>query len=230
MSRAKCFEHHGEEIWFDYKNPAPTVEQLEALADYTGISLDDLLDEGLTQKKVAQRLFECVNADLIPPEVLERRRAREEWQRNAPACRMCGDSGCEGGITRHHFIPRWMMLMLDNYQTYASRSMCTIPICLGRHRDLHSRTANPKSIAHLLTESERMFAQKLLDEFSEQHPATFGLIAGGDEHSYEAQLVRDYLEGLFYPEDEGMRQYLDALRQWGDPEVQAAEARLPASF
>lgn len=201
MSRAKKFIHNGQKIWFDYKNPAPTVAQLEALADWTGHSLDDLLDEGLTQKKVAQRLFEAQNVHLIPPEVLERRRLREEEALHAPACRWCDfeDLECEGGITRHHFTPRWMMLTLENYETYAARSMCTIPICLGRHRDLHSRTANPKSIAHLLTERERMFAQKLLDEFQEQHGATYDLIAGGDEHSYEAQLIRDHIDGLFFP-------------------------------
>ena len=202
MSRAKRFDHNGQEIWFDYKNPAPTVPQLEALCDWSGISLDDLLDEGLTQKRVAQRLFEAQNVDLVPQEVLERRRLREEEGRNAPACRWCDfhDHDCEGGITRHHFVPRWLMLMLENYETYAARTMCTIPICLGRHRDLHSRTGNPKSIAHLLNERERMFAQKLLEELEEQHPATFNLIAGGDEHSYEAQLIKDYQADMFYPE------------------------------
>lgn len=203
MSRAKKFIHNGEEIWFDYKNPAPTVPQLEALSDWSGISLDDLLDEGLTQKKAAQWLFDLQDPDCVPPEVRERRRLREEEQANAPACRWCGHEHleCEGGITRHHFIPRWLMLMLDNYEAYAARSMCTIPICLGRHRDLHSRTGNPKSIAHLLSEREKMFAQKLLDELQEQHPATFDLISYGDEHSYEAQLVQDYLLGRFFPSE-----------------------------
>lgn len=199
MSRAKKFDNHGQDIWFDYKNPAPTVEQLELLSDYEGISLDDLLDEGLTQKKVAQRLFEAINCDLVPPEVLERRRLRALEQLTAPRCRWCHlhSDECEGSITRHHFVPRWLMLLLDNYQAYAARSMCTIPICLGRHRDLHTRRDNPKSIAECLTDYERQFAQRMLDELREEHPATFDLMAGGDEHSYEAQLIRDYLSGEF---------------------------------
>lgn len=201
MSRAKSFNHNGETIWFDYKNPAPTVAQLEALADYTGTPIDDLLDAGLTQKKVAGQLFELQNSDLIPPEVLERRRQRAAEQADAPACRWCHRYGteCEGSITRHHFVPRWMMLMLENYQAYASRSMCTIPICLARHRDLHTRRDNPKSIVGCLNLQERMLAQKMLDELREQHSATFDLIAGGDEHSYEAQLLRDYLNGKLFP-------------------------------
>jgi hypothetical protein len=197
MSRAKKFTHNGGEMWFDYKSAAKP-EQLELLADFEGISLDDLLDEGLTQKKVAQRLFEA-KGSVVPAEVLEHRRLRLAEQKDAPACRWCDPLGleCEGSITKHHFVPRWLMLLLENYQAYAARSRCTIPICLGRHRDLHMRSGAGKSIADCLNDRERAFAQKMLDELREQHPAVFDLIAQGDESSYEAQLIKDYLAGEF---------------------------------
>lgn len=197
MSRTRPYPDPitGQEIWFDRKAPVATVQQLELLSDIEGVPLDDLLDEGMTQGHVLRRLHECDG--LIPEHVLERRRQRAQEQANAPACRWCGPLGleCEGPSTRHHYVPRWLMLLLENYQAYAARSLCTIPICLARHRDLHLREGSAKSIVAGLDDRERTFAQKLLDEIREQHPAVFELLAGGDGDSYEGQLIRDYLSG-----------------------------------
>lgn len=201
MSRAKKFIHDGEVIWFDYKARA-TVEQLELLADYEGIDIDDLLDEGLSQKQVARRLFELTSY-AVPPEILERRRERERIARMSPVCRICGlnEWQCEGRITRHHFVPRWLMLELDNYQAYAGRNLCTIPICVGRHRDLHMRDPLDKSIVPYLRTDERKFAHKMLSELEEQHPKIFQLLLDGDHYAYEHQLVRDFRQGLFLKDE-----------------------------
>lgn len=190
-------------IWFDRKRShlKATSEQLETLAAAENISIDDLLDEGLSQGQIIFRLREALGEGLVPPEVLERKRQLREEAARQPTCRICGTLGweCEGNITRHHFIPRWMMLQLENYQAYAPRNRCTIPICIGRHRDLHIRgdEETPKSIAQFLNERERAFAQKMMDELREQHPAIFDLIAGGDGTSYESVLVIDYMHGRF---------------------------------
>jgi hypothetical protein len=199
MSRARPIAG----LWFDQKlnHRKATAEQLDTLAAVENIQVDDLLDEGLSQGEVIKRLRLVLNGDVIPPEVLERKRlARDEASRQ-PECRMCTEYGweCEGRITRHHFVPRWMMLELPNYQAYAARSRCTIPVCLGRHRDLHYRSDldTPKSIVALLTDEERAFAHKMLAEFKAYKPHVYDLIAGGDEASYEYQLVRDFTRGEF---------------------------------
>lgn len=199
MSRAR--EIGG--VWFDQKRNSQkaTVEQLELLAAAENVPVDDLLDEGLSQGDAQLRLRDALGEGVIPWDILERRRASKEAARRDKPCRICTEYEweCEGNITRHHFIPRWMMLMLENYQAYSARSRCTIPICLGRHRDLHIRgdEQTPKSIAQFLTDYERGFAQKMLTEFREQHPRVFDLLAGGDEATYEYQLVRDYQLGRF---------------------------------
>jgi hypothetical protein len=196
MSRSRPFDFDGERHWFDVRSKA-TAAQLELLADVEGIELDDLLDEGLSQRQVLYRLHQFQN--LIPEHVLERRRQREFWQSQVLACRVCSMNGeeCEGRITRHHFVPRWMMLLLENYEAYAMRSLCTIPVCVGRHRDLHLRDESPKTIVPYLRLHERQFAQKMLDELKAQRPAIFELLLGGDENSYEYQLVRDHSLGEF---------------------------------
>jgi hypothetical protein len=205
MSRARPWTdpHSGDEVWFDQKAPA-SVRQLELLADYEGIELDDLLDEGLSSKQVLFRIRQVAHPELIPEHVLKRRRERERLAGRQPACRICVIHGweCEGRITRHHFVPRWLMLMLENYSSYAARSTCTIPICIGRHRDLHFRDADgnfrEKSIVPYLRDHERQFAQKLILELKEQIPdERWDLLTGGDEYSYEGQLIRDYLRGEF---------------------------------
>jgi hypothetical protein len=179
-----------------------TAEQLALLAAVEDISVDDLLDEGLSQGQVMRRLADVLHSNVIPADVYERRRLAKEQAAMQPACRICStrDEECEGDITRHHFIPRWLMLQLENYTAYAARSKCTIPICIGRHRDLHlSGDPAEKSIAQYLTDDERKFAQKMLDELREQHPfAIMDWVGGGDpKYAYEAQLIQDYREGAF---------------------------------
>lgn len=205
MSRVRPITFGDRTHWFDTRrnNNQATVGQLELLADVKGISLDDLLDESLTQAQVLDRIREAINPDAIPAHILEARRERRAAAANESVCRICAITGdeCEGVITRHHFIPRWLMLELENYVAYAARSKCTIPICLGRHRDLHSRTnGTPKSITQFLTVDERKFAQKMLDELKEQHPKIFELIVAGDADAYEAQLMLDYQRGMFLSE------------------------------
>jgi hypothetical protein len=195
MSRAKEFkDKDGNVLWFDYKSVA-TIPQLELLADLTDEPIDDLLDAGLSQKEVARRLFTLDG--LVPAHVLEKRRQVRE--QDTPSCRWCDHYGleCEGRSSRHHFVPRWLMLELENYKSYAPRNVCTIPICLGRHRDLHLRGGSPKSIVPCLDERERKFAQRLLEELREQHPATFNLILGGSGETYEGQLIDDFVHGAF---------------------------------
>lgn len=207
---------NGQKLWFDRKlsGTKATAEQLELLAAIENVSLDDILDEGLTQGEVLERLRTALGEGVVPPEILERRRAQKAAAAMQPKCRICSEFGweCEGSITRHHFIPRWLMLQLENYQAYAARVRCTIPICVGRHRDLHLRgdTDTPKSIAQFLTDNERKFAQKMLDELREQHPKIFDLIAGGDGSTYEAILASDYMSGRF--REAGEREVSSALK------------------
>jgi hypothetical protein len=203
MSRARPIEIAGEQHWFDTKQNSQraTASQLSLLAAVEGIAVDDLLDESLSQGQVLTRLRETLHGNLIPLAVLKERRKRQEAARQEPVCRICDAQGwdCEGEITRHHFIPRWIMRELENYVAYAARSRCTIPICIGRHRDLHFRDGEGgKSIVPCLTDDERAFGVKLLDELAEQHPKIFALISGGDETTYEGQLLKDYREGAFH--------------------------------
>lgn len=200
MSRARAVGG----LWFDVQknHTKATSTQLELLSAADDIPLDDLLDEGLRQGEVIMRLRQALGEGVIPPEILERKRLAKELSMREPKCRICAayDWQCEGNITRHHFVPRWMMLMLDNYVSYASREKCTIPICLGRHRDLHLRgdLETPKSIVQFLNEEERKFAQKMLSELRDQHFRVFNLILGGDENTYEYVLLRDYMLSNFH--------------------------------
>ncbi len=198
MSRARPLAG----IWFDTQQNGKDckVEHLELLAAAENISVDDLLDESLNQGELIKRLRMALGEGVIPPEILEQMRIRKAEAASQPSCRICDPFGlkCEGSITRHHFIPRWMMLQLENYQAYAPRRTCTIPICIGRHRDLHARDDRVgKSIVQYLTDDERAFAQRMLEELEEQHPGTFKLLASGDETTYEGQLIRDYFAGNF---------------------------------
>lgn len=185
-------------LWFDkhQHNDVATPEQLERLADLMGEELDDLLDAGFRQKEVLEALreFEGTNnrPDHIPP-----------YRPASPhdPCRICTPRGweCEGSSSKHHFVPKWMMKQLENYKAYAPRSVCTIPICIGRHRDLHLRgeEETPKSVASILNSEEKGFANKLLGELRAQHPQLFETILGGDEGTYEHILIMDFVRGKF---------------------------------
>lgn len=200
MSRARPFYiDETETIWFDLKDQA-TPAQLELLAEYEQISIDDLLDEGLSQRQVLTRLRIASDQYPIPPEVIERRRQRYIATHNPARCRICTLEGwvCEGSITRHHFIPRWLMRELPNYRSYSSRSICTVPICIGRHADLHRRCKGRKSVVKYLRVHERRLAQAMMDDLKDERPHLYTLLESGDEHyAYEAQLVYDHSKGHF---------------------------------
>lgn len=200
MSRARSIELNGETYWFDTKRDhrKASADQLELLAAAENISIDDLLDAGLSQGDVIYRIREAIGGQIIPPEVIERKLKRKQEAQNRPECRKCGK---KGDSTKHHFVPRWLMRELENYQAYSARSICTILLCVECHRDLHMRNghgAEDKSIVPYLDESERSLAQKMLDDLKDQHPKIFDLIAGGDQTTYEGQLLRDYHAGLFH--------------------------------
>lgn len=200
MSRVRPIPYQDSVHWFDTRKNSQqaTPGQLAMLADVEGIDLDDLLDESLIQIQVMNRLRERLDPGSIPAEVLERRRARRALSVEKD-CRVCPLDGenCEGEITRHHFVPRWMMLELQNYTSYAQRSRCTIPICLGRHRDLHARSESPKSLFRYMRQYEKLFAEKMLNELREERPRIYDLIAAGDFSHYETQLLNDHLRGEF---------------------------------
>lgn len=206
MSRARSIEFQGTRHWFDVhrKNEPASVAHLELLSAAENLEIDDLLDEGLTQGEIILRLRETLGQGVIPADVLERQRARKIEASKPVECRLCSMDGraCEGRITRHHFISRWLMRELSNYEAYAARSKCCIPICMGRHRDLHMRNEGDKSIWRYLTREERLFAHKMLTELREEHEKIFDLLAGGEgDVSYEAQLIRDYQASNFIREE-----------------------------
>jgi hypothetical protein len=198
MSRARDWTHPvtGEVFWFDAYDAA-TVKQLEVLAEMENADIDDLLDERLSARTVLWRLNH--NSGLIPHEIIEQRKARVLNQQRPLICRYHDDStNCEGAITRHHFVPRWLMLELPDYINYAPRSYCTIPACVGWHRTLHLRDGQTnKSIAPYLTEAECNIADHLIESLKDVRPVLFDLIAHGDDTSYEYTLINDWLEGRF---------------------------------
>lgn len=185
------------EIWFDkhqHNDPA-TPEQLQRLAELREEDLDELLEEGLRQKEVMEALREA-EGSMNRPEWVRPARPAEQ----AP-CRICTPRGweCEGSMSKHHFIPKWMMKLLENYLAYSPRNICTIPICIGRHRDLHLRAdeRTPKSMVELLTGEEKAFANKLLTELRDQRPQVFDILLAGDDTTYEHILAIDFVLGKF---------------------------------
>lgn len=210
MSRARPITMpDGTTIWFDQNQSGKkaSANQLAWLAAAEDTPIDTLLDEGLSQGAVLFRLRVTMEPGTIPFDIIERRRKAREEARKQPACRICSPmwndtchgTECDGDITRHHFIPRWMMLELENYSAYAARSKCCIPVCIGRHRDLHldDDKETPKSIAQFMTDDERKFAQKMLEELEWQHPMMFKFIRQGGKGTYEQQLIADYDADLF---------------------------------
>src|SRR3982751_2604372 len=116
MSRARSIVIDGVEHWFDTSldgQPAQ-AEQLELLIDATGVELDEILDADLTQGQCILAIREALHGNVVPPEVMERKRQRRAAQARRPECRICK---VEGKSTKHHFIPRWIMRELENYQT-----------------------------------------------------------------------------------------------------------------
>lgn len=201
MSRARDWTHPitGEVYWFDAYDGEATAEQLEVLAEMEDADIDDLLDERLSTRAVLYRLNH--NSGLIPHDIIEQKRARVLSTQRVLVCRKHGEDGdCEGSITRHHFMPRWLMLELPEaiYSQYAPRTRCTFPACVGWHRELHLRDGNnEKSIASYLTDAEKDIADHLIESLKVERPNLFSLIAHGDENSYEYQLIHDWQEGKF---------------------------------
>jgi hypothetical protein len=80
MSRARSIHFNGEKHWFDTSiNGAPAKpNHLELLAAVENIEIDDLLDEGLNQGEVIDRLRCSLGQGgtiVIPAEIVERQRA-----------------------------------------------------------------------------------------------------------------------------------------------------------
>ena len=203
MSRARDWTHPktGEVYWFDVDGAPATDAQLELLAEIEDLEVDEILDANLTQRGIVDRLNKA--SGLIPQEGLERARRREERQRTyiAPTCAICSVEGwgCHGRMTRHHFVPKWIMLELSNYAEYAPRNKCTVWACMGIHRSLHMRSeGGSKSIAPYLNDRQKAVAEKLLSTLKRERPSLYNLIAAGDRTSYEYQLVRDYQLGRFH--------------------------------
>lgn len=205
MSRARDWTSPitGETIWFDVHESQATLEQIEILAEIEDADIDDLLDERLSTRAVLYRLNH--SSGLIPYEIIRKRKARAFVSQEPLACRYHQNSeDCEGRVTRHHFVPRWLMLELPDYITYAPRSYCTIPACAGWHRSLHLRDASiNKSIVPYLTNAERDMTDHLIEGLKKVRPVLFDLILAGDtSRSYETQLLQDWKDGKFLHKDD----------------------------
>lgn len=197
MSRARpiCLPD-GDVVWFDTKQNGEqaSVEQLELLVAVTGTELDDLLDADVTQGALIRHLREALDQGCVPAEVIERRRLYKEMRRHAPECRSCG---LPGNSTRHHFVNKWIMKTLSNYVEVGARPLCTIPLCIECHRDLHDRSRATVSIVPYLTRGEKRFASDLIERLRRERPGIFNLLSEGAPEAYEARLVRDWTDGLF---------------------------------
>lgn len=205
MSRARAITlPDGTQKWFDVKKngQAALDWQIELLSVIEEVDLDDLLDAVITQGEVITRLRVALGqSGVIPTDVLIR---IEEWRaarQLQPACRKCDK---EGDSTKHHFVNKWILRELSDYtQKWADRSKNCIPLCIDCHRRIHQRyDLDGKSIADLLSEEERKFADAALTALSEQRPKLLILIARGDDSTYETRLVRDWLEGRFDTADD----------------------------
>ncbi len=198
MSRARPITlPDGEEIWFDVSRNGQqaSVEDLSLLASVEDIELDDLLDESLTRGDVLRRLRDALGQGQVPADVEMRRNAARVLRQQAPKCRICG---VDGDSTKHHFVNRWIMRELSNYDEVGSRSKCTIPVCRACHIDLHDRNTPTYCIVPFLSEDERRFARDLIESLRREHPKVLELLLDGDGESvYEARLIQDWAAGRF---------------------------------
>ncbi len=198
MSRARPIAGQ----WFDMAKNShrATVEQLELLATVEDRDFDDFLEiQDITQADVVKRLRENLG-QTIPDEVLAKRQKWREERQQEKDCRICGRIG---DSTKHHFINRWILRNLADYQKkWADRRVNCIPVCLKCHRNLHLRNGVARSIVPHLNETERVFAHRALTTLKEENPRLFIWIAEGSDKVYETRLVRDYLEGRFDVTDE----------------------------
>lgn len=194
MSRARPIIIDDDIVWFDRKKNhiKATADQLEFLASAEDIEIDDLLDEGLIQAEVMERLKDALGQNGTPPEIAERRELKRKERQVQPECQICG---AIGNSTRHHFVNKWMMKELGNYDAYAHRSKCTIPVCVECHRDLHWRDDQDKSIVPYLNEQQLKIAASMIEDLHQEHPKIFDLLNNGEDIVYESRLIHDYLEG-----------------------------------
>lgn len=204
MSRARPIRYEEEILWIDTKRNGQkaTARQLELLATIeTNCELDDLLDQSLTQGEVVERLRQALGHG-IPDGVLEKIKRWREDRHQQPQCRICKK---EGDSTKHHFVNKWILRELTNYQQkWAQRSQNCIPVCIECHRDLHSRDNGPRSIAEHLNAEEREFAERALSALSEERPKLLILLARGDDSVYESRLVKDWIVGAFSEEPKAL--------------------------
>ncbi len=129
-------------------------------------------------------------------DISEERRKRDQKSRKyEPACRVCGR---KGDSTRHHFVNRWILKELSNYESIARRSLNTIPVCVRHHRDLHSRgNGGRKSIVKYLNAKEKGFVDESIERLRREHPKILKLLSNGNAFVYEACLIQDWLAGEF---------------------------------
>lgn len=195
MSRSRPIRlPNDEEHWFDTnRNGEPaSALQVELLATYAEVDVDDLLDEVLTQGEVIKRLRDALGQNGIPEEVLSRRDRWRSARQRSPRCRCCGKIG---DSTKHHFINKWILRELQYYQQrWADRSKNCIPLCIECHRKFHAREANGyKSITSYLNDTERQFAHDAISTLLHEKPRLFELLLDGDPAlSYETKLVQDW--------------------------------------
>jgi|ERR1035437_3447746 hypothetical protein len=182
--------------WFDVNKNAhkANVEQVKLLASVLDISIDDLLDEQLSQGEVISILRDKLGENKVPPEIEERRQRDRATRQQEPECRICKR---KGDSTKHHFVNRWILSELSNYKEIASRSLCTIPVCVRCHRDLHARDNGRKSIVKYLRPHEKFFVEQAIERLRKEHLKIFELLKNGDGSVYEACLVQDWLAGKF---------------------------------
>lgn len=208
MTRAKTIKINGEPvkingepIWFNTANShkQATDKQLELLAIVENVDLEDLLESAITQAEVLTRLQKAFGTNVIPHEVLLKRQKWRNQRSTAPNCRICDKIG---DSTRHHFVNKWILKELDQYESlWSNRSVNCIPVCIDCHRDLHARNGPAHSIASKLTPAEKDFANRALTALSEQRPKLLILLGKGDNEVYESRLIKDWFEGLFEVEE-----------------------------
>lgn len=207
MSRARPIElPGGETIWFDTNRngeaftDALTSEQVELLMSVEDIDIEDFVESEITQGSAIERIRVSVGQYQMPQAIADRREKLRRERRTQPRCRRCGR---EGDSTKHHFVNKWILKEIEGYAAHwADRSKNCIPMCIDCHRLIHSRNKGVHSIADMLNNTEKAFAEKALSTYSEQHPRVVVLIARGDESTYETRLIRDWIEGKFILEEE----------------------------
>jgi 5-methylcytosine-specific restriction endonuclease McrA len=199
MSRSRPITTPFGDFWIDRRKDGEkaTHYQLEILAGLLDCDMDDVLDEFMTQGEVVRKIREEIGQG-VPPEVVARIEVARIERQVAPECRVCG---AEGDSTLHHFVNKWILKELEFYeQKWASRVKNCVPVCIDCHRDLHARDNGTHSIADLLNDEEKEFAEAALHALSEERPKLLVLIARGDDSTYETRLVRDWIEGKFRTE------------------------------